>query len=122
MKYMVFYDAECPLCSSVKTVVEKLDWFKRIEWKPVQEIEQNEDFLFLKHRDIYDQIQMLSAQGHLYEGFYTVRKLLTVLPLTFPVSWIFYLPLMDKVFAPLYMWVSKNRYHWFGRKQLGSYE
>lgn len=121
MKHIVFYDARCPLCSSVKAVIEKLDWFRRIQWVPIQEAEGNDDFSFLKGRDIYDRIQMLSSKGRLYAGFYTVRKLLTVLPLTFPVSWIFYLPYMDKVLAPLYMWVSKNRYHWFGRKSLDSY-
>lgn len=120
MKHIVFYDARCPLCSSAKAVIEKLDWFRRIRWVPVQEAEGNDDFSFLKGRDIYDRIQMLSSKGRLYAGFYTVRKLLTVLPLTFPVSWVFYLPCMDKVLAPLYMWVSKNRYHWFGRKPLES--
>lgn len=118
MKYIVFYDGECPLCSSVKIAVEKLDWFQRIQWVPVQIVEKSDKFTFLKNRNIYDKIQMLSTNGRLYEGFYTVRKLLTVLPLTFPFSWLLYLPYIDRVLAPLYMWISKNRYDWFGRKPL----
>lgn len=117
MKYIVFFDAECPLCSSVKTVIEKLDWFRRIKWIPVQEIEQSDRFSFLKNRDIYDRIQMISPSGRLYAGFYTVRKLLVLLPLTYPVSLILHLPFIDKIFVPLYMWISQNRYQWFGRKQ-----
>lgn len=121
MKHLVFYDAECPLCSSAKAVIKKLDWFRRIEWVPVQKIEQSDRFDFLKDRDIYDRIHMISSEGQLYAGFYTVRKLLTVLPLTFPIGWAAYLPFMDKIFGPLYMWISKNRYQWFGRKQSVSY-
>lgn len=121
MKYTVFYDARCPLCSSVKVVIEKLDWLRRFRWVPVQKAEISGDYDFLKNRDIYDRIQMLSSNGEVYEGFYTIRKILTLLPLTFPVSWVLYLPYMDKILSPLYMWVSKNRYHWFGRKPLEAY-
>ncbi|MFC7747206.1 thiol-disulfide oxidoreductase DCC family protein [Lentibacillus kimchii] len=116
MKHTVFYDARCPLCSSVKWVVGKLDWFRRIRWIPVQDAENNNDYSFLKNRDIYDRIQMLSSKGRIYEGFYTIRKILTLLPVTFPVSWLFYLPYIDRILSPLYMWVSRNRYHWFGRQ------
>lgn len=118
MKYIVFYDGECPLCSGAKIAVQKLDWFRRIRWVPVQVAERSYKFSFLKNRDIYDKIQMLSSNGRLYEGFYTVRKIFTVLPLTFPFSWLFYLPYIDRVLGPLYMWISKNRYDWFGRKSL----
>lgn len=121
MKHIVFYDAECPLCSNAKALLQKLDWFHRIKWIPVQEIERSERFRFLRNRDIYDRIHMISSKGRLYEGFYTIRKLLTVLPLTLPISWMAYLPFMDDIFSPLYLWISKNRYQWFGRKQLESY-
>lgn len=116
MKHTVFYDARCPLCSGAKAVIEKLDWFRQIQWIPVQEAEQNNDYSFLKNRDIYDQIQMLSSKGRIYQGFYTIRKILTLLPLTFLISWILYLPNIDRLLNPLYMFVSKNRYRWFGRK------
>ncbi|MDO6449181.1 thiol-disulfide oxidoreductase DCC family protein [Oceanobacillus profundus] len=118
MRHIVFYDAECPLCSTVKIAVQKLDWFRRIHWIPVQVAEGSYKFHFLKNRDIYDKIQMLSSKGRLYEGFYTVRKILTALPLTFPFSLLFYLPYIDRLLSPLYMWISKNRYDWFGRKPL----
>ncbi|ASK63812.1 DUF393 domain-containing protein [Virgibacillus phasianinus] len=121
MKYTVFYDAECPLCSSVKIVMKKLDWFHKINWIPVQKIENDERYRFLQNRDIYDQIHMIADNGKVYSGIYTVRKLLTLLALTFPISWGLYLPYMDKIFGALYTWISKNRYKWFGRKQSVSY-
>lgn len=121
MKYTVFYDAECPLCSSVKVVIQKLDWVHKMNWIPVQKIKKDGHYSFLLNRDIYDKIHMISDNGILYAGIYTVRKLLTLLPVTFPVSWVLYLPYMDKIFGSLYMWISKNRYQWFGRKQSVAY-
>ncbi|WP_433747500.1 DCC1-like thiol-disulfide oxidoreductase family protein [Falsibacillus pallidus] len=58
---------------------------------------------------------MVTAKGEVLAGFQTVRKILTLLPVIFPISWIFYLPFMKKLLSPVYMWVSTNRYDWFGR-------
>ncbi len=121
MAYQVFYDGMCPLCSAVKSVVTKLDWLETFEWIPVQKAEEMERYRFLKDRNIYDRIHMLAPDGKLYTGFYTVRKILNLLVLTFPVSLLLYLPLIDKVLDPLYMWVSENRYEWFGRMDSPDY-
>lgn len=116
MNYQVFFDGECPLCSKAKWVVEKLDWFNTFEWIPVQKAEHMEKYSFLKGRKLYDRIHMLSLDGELYTGFYTIRKILSLLIVTFPLSLILYFPLIDKILDPLYMWVSTHRYKWFGRK------
>jgi predicted DCC family thiol-disulfide oxidoreductase YuxK len=121
LAYKVFYDAMCPLCSTVRQVVEKLDWLDKFEWIAVQKAEEMEEYSFLQGRNIYDRIHMLAPDGELYTGFYTVRKILNLLVLTYPLSLLLYLPLIDKVLDPLYMWVSENRYEWFGRKESPDY-
>ncbi|RLQ96759.1 thiol-disulfide oxidoreductase DCC family protein [Falsibacillus albus] len=115
-RHKVFFDAQCPLCSNAKKILMKLDWGNRIEWIPVQSIE-NTSYAYLKDqgRDLYDEIHMVTADGHVLAGFQTVRRILKALPLTFPISLLLYLPFMNTLFSPLYMWVSKNRYDWFGR-------
>ncbi|WP_433747497.1 DCC1-like thiol-disulfide oxidoreductase family protein [Falsibacillus pallidus] len=47
MKHKVFFDAQCPLCSNAKKVIKTLDWCSKIEWIPVQYIEQT-PYKFLK--------------------------------------------------------------------------
>ncbi|MED3726239.1 DUF393 domain-containing protein [Priestia filamentosa] len=115
MKHLVFYDADCPLCSNVKKVVQALDWGKRLDWMPVQSIQSEQKFRFLAKRNIYDEIHMISRDNELFSGFYTVRKILKSLPLTWPIGMLLSLPLMEKLGVPLYTWVSENRYEWFGR-------
>ncbi|MBE2977102.1 thiol-disulfide oxidoreductase DCC family protein [Priestia megaterium] len=116
MKHKVFFDAECPLCYNVKKIIKALDWTKQIQWIPVQYIERTE-YSYLKEegRDLYDQIHMVTKKGKVLAGFETVRRLLAVLPLTFPIGVLLHLPLMKKAFSPLYKWISTNRYDWFGR-------
>ncbi|SEB16518.1 Predicted thiol-disulfide oxidoreductase YuxK, DCC family [Thalassobacillus cyri] len=115
MKHTVFYDAQCPLCFSIKRVLRRLDWFNKLEWIPVQEVEKSNDFRYLAGKDIYDQIYMRTSNGKLLAGFYTIRKLLVSLPLTFYAGVLMYLPFASRLGSPLYKWISKNRYDWFGR-------
>ncbi|MFC0524443.1 thiol-disulfide oxidoreductase DCC family protein [Pontibacillus salicampi] len=116
MKHIVFYDAQCPFCYHVKLVLKKLDWFGKIEWKAVQEAEQEVAYYdYLEGRNVYDEIHMLSSDNVLYSGFYTVRKLMSMLPLTAPFAMLLYIPLIDKIGVPLYNWFSQHRYQWFGR-------
>ncbi|WP_408006388.1 thiol-disulfide oxidoreductase DCC family protein [Pseudalkalibacillus sp. A8] len=116
MKHVVFYDAECPLCSKARIVIERLDWFQRIYWIPIQQIEKTEYKAFItQNRKVYDEIHMITSKGKVLTGFNTVRRIFLLLPVSFPISLILYLPFIEKVFSPIYMWVSKNRFRWFGR-------
>ncbi|WP_181347576.1 thiol-disulfide oxidoreductase DCC family protein [Thalassobacillus sp. CUG 92003] len=114
MKHVVFYDAKCPLCMNTKRVLKPLDWKSRIEWVPVQEADV-EDYPFLKGRNVYDEIYMQASSGVVYVGFYTIRRLLSALPVTRPVSLLLHLPGAALLGSPLYKWVSRHRYEWFGR-------
>ncbi|WP_028784979.1 thiol-disulfide oxidoreductase DCC family protein [Thalassobacillus devorans] len=115
MKHIVFYDAQCPLCFNLKRVLRKLDWFNKIKWISVQEAERSEGFRYLDGKDVYDEIYMKTSDGRLLAGFYTIRRLLVSLPLTFYAGLLMYLPFVSRFGSPLYKWVSKNRYDWFGR-------
>ncbi len=116
MKHIVFYDGECPLCSKARSAIERLDWFHRIHWIPLQHIEKTEYQMFIsQNRNVYEEVHMITSKGKILKGFDTVRRILMLLPVSFPISLLLYLPFIEKVFSPVYMWVSKNRFKWFGR-------
>ncbi|MCM2676839.1 thiol-disulfide oxidoreductase DCC family protein [Alkalicoccobacillus plakortidis] len=115
-KHIVFYDAECPLCQSVKAVIVKLDWFNRFEWQSVQKIAETK-YRFLQNRHLYDEIHMVTSDNEIKTGFYTVRKILLNLPLASGLALLLFLPFVDKLGVPLYTFISTNRYEWFGRIQ-----
>ncbi|MBM7553816.1 thiol-disulfide oxidoreductase DCC family protein [Thalassobacillus pellis] len=115
MPHTVFYDAQCPLCYHVKRILQKLDWFNRVQWVAVQEAVDSFFYPFLRDKDVYERIYMQASTGKVLAGFYTIRKLLINIPLTMPLGVLMYFPLASRIGSPLYIWVSKHRHQWFGR-------
>lgn len=113
-KNLVFFDAQCPLCYHAKNILQLFDWNKRISWMAVQLIEES-PYAFLRSKDLYDQIYMVSSSNLIFSGFHTIRRILFELPITRLFSFPLYLPFMDKILQPVYLFISKHRYRWFGR-------
>ncbi|QDI90535.1 DUF393 domain-containing protein [Salicibibacter halophilus] len=114
-KHVVFYDGECPLCRAVKRVLGKLDWRDAIHWHAVQEISAATLEKANAYKNMYDEIYMLTPDKQVLTGFNTVRKLLVLLPLTFPVAVLMYVPGAGLIGGPVYRFFSSRRYQWFGR-------
>ncbi|ALX49328.1 thiol-disulfide oxidoreductase DCC family protein [Lentibacillus amyloliquefaciens] len=114
-KHIVFYDAECPLCRTVKAVLMRLDRNETITWYPVQNVRKELQARINIYKNMYDEIYMYTKDRKVLTGFYTVRKILSVLPATKPIGMLFYLPLVDYIGDPAYRFVSTRRYKWFGR-------
>lgn len=114
-KHIVFYDAECPLCRTVKAVLQKLDWLDRINWLPVQEVNEATRERINSYKNMYDEIYMYTRDKKVLTGYYTVRKILSLLPVTVPLAVFMYLPFTKNIGDPAYRFISKRRYRWFGR-------
>lgn len=121
-QHLVFYDAACPLCSNLRKVLKKVDWFHKIKWVPVQKAENDDQYIFLRGRDIYDEIHILTDKGIVMSGYYAIRKIFVAIPLTAPLGWLMHLPYTDTVGTPSYMYVSRNRYDWFGHYEEPKFE
>ncbi|SFB07560.1 Predicted thiol-disulfide oxidoreductase YuxK, DCC family [Lentibacillus halodurans] len=114
-KHVVFFDAECPLCRTVKAVLKKLDWNDAIFWYPVQEVSESTKKRVHLYKNMYDEIYMYTKDKQMLTGFYTVRKILSLLPATMPLAVSLYLPFAENIGDPAYRFISKRRYKWFGR-------
>ncbi len=121
MKHIVFYDAQCPFCFNVKRILRKFDWFHQIKWVAVQEVEERGGYPYLEGRNTLDEIHMLTKEGEVKEGYYSIRKLLLALPPFALLGLLLYLPGMDRVGSPAYKWFSGHRYQWFGRYDIPRY-
>ncbi|MCA0985298.1 DUF393 domain-containing protein [Halobacillus yeomjeoni] len=120
-RHVVFYDAQCPFCFYVKKVFRKFDWFDQIKWVSVQEVERSGKYPYLEGRETLDEIHMLTKQGEIKHGFYTIRTLLISLPVFAAFGILLYLPGVEKLGSPLYRWFSSHRHQWFGRYDLPRY-
>lgn len=114
-KHIVFFDAECPLCRTVKAVLKKLDWNEAVFWFPVQKVSEPTRDRINAYKNMYDEIYMYTKDKKVLTGFYTVRKILALLPVTIPLALLLYLPFAPIIGDPAYRFISKRRYKWFGR-------
>ncbi len=122
MKYIVFYDAQCPFCYYLKKVLRRFDWRRIIKWVSIQEVEKNRNYPYLAGKSLSEEIHMLTRQGKVRSGFDAIRVLLIQLP---PVSFlglISYLPPLSMIGPAFYRWFSSHRYEWFGRYQTPRYK
>ncbi|MYL56282.1 DUF393 domain-containing protein [Virgibacillus halodenitrificans] len=114
-KHIVFFDAECPLCCTVKAVLKRLDWNNAIFWYPVQEVSDSIKERVNNYKNMYDEIYMYTKDKRVLTGFNTVRKILSLLPATMPLAFLLYLPFVKNIGDPVYRFISTRRYEWFGR-------
>ena len=67
-KYTFFYDRECPLCCQTQALLASLDWFKLIEFKPVQFLSDDDIAAMGSTRD-----EMLTDIGGKWKSNNTLR-------------------------------------------------
>lgn len=115
-QHLVFYDASCPLCYHLKKNLTKLDKNNKLHWIAAQTAEEDPDtYPYLQGRNFYEEIHILTSRGVVMKGFHAIRRLLIELPAARVPGALLYFPLVDKIGSPLYLYVSKSRFKWFGK-------
>ena len=116
LKYTVFYDGKCVLCRETKRIFERLDWFKQTKWTSIQEVEKACDYPFLDKKEIKEQMHVVSPSGTIYKGFFAVRKLALLFPLTSVLGLVAYIPFLHYFGVPIYKYIATNRHKFLKAK------
>ena len=108
----VLYDGHCVLCSRSKAKLEKWKTAPRIRFLPLQSPEARalvpdmDETRYLGAMHVVSEGEIHSA----HEGWYRLMRL-APLPLAI-LAWM----TPPFVARPLYAWVARNRYRWFGKR------
>ncbi len=118
---LVLYDADCSLCTRVKTTIEALDWLDSMRFVPNTDPEARRFGIPREHLDhqIYlvhgdqphggyaacQQIAMRLPISWMVAAYVVARRPWTALLFAFLLS-----PLARPVGQPAYDWVARNRY------------
>jgi predicted DCC family thiol-disulfide oxidoreductase YuxK len=113
--HIVFYDAQCPLCRTVKTVISSFDWRHELSWFPVQHVSEKTREKASKIVDMYDEIYVLTKEEEVLIGFQSIRKILSVLPAFFWLAFLMKPQIVEWIGKPTYQFISSHRHQWFGR-------
>ncbi len=108
-RYFVVYDGDCGFCTRFMKLLRRLDLLNRLQYVNFREpsfARQNKDVL----KRLEGEMLLVSPSKKQYWGFFTWRKIATLLP---PL-WIFvpfvYLPFADIFGSWIYAFISNRRY------------
>jgi predicted DCC family thiol-disulfide oxidoreductase YuxK len=107
---IVIYDGDCGICEKCRTLIERLDWFSRLQCLPLQEMALYSRFPLLKYEDCQRELKLIEEASPIIGGADAVIKICLKLPLMIPVGALFSLPLFKQVARWLYPIVASNRY------------
>ena len=121
MKTIALYDKTCSLCKESKRLFQKMDWCRRVEWISLQEYEQMDKTFPLNEKDLRRELHLITSSGKIVKGFYAIRYLLLLFPLTMLVGLILYIPFTPVIGKPIYRLIARNRYRFLkGKCESGS--
>ncbi len=114
---LAFYDGMCVICNQTRRIVTALDWRRQIEWLDVQRWPEVSDKLpGVDYETALGQIHVRDGDVT-YGGFFGTRRMLRVLPLTYPLWLLLHLPGMSWVGQHVYRFIARHRYRinrWLG--------
>ena len=112
-KLTIIYDGDCSFCQATVDVLKGIDLLKKFNFVPFQ----NEK-LFNEHRTLTKEmcekeiyLCKLNGKEKQYYGGYDAFKIMSFyIPVTFLVSWIFFLPGVVQAGRIIYRFIAKNRH------------
>jgi len=106
-KYTVFYDRDCGFCHLTVRVLNRMDVFSRLQWADrLIEGDKPENIHKLLERTIVVWDPKTDEIWTRHIGF---SKIISAVPMGFLISWIFKIPILEKLFGYIYDFISNNR-------------
>ncbi|AGX05919.1 DUF393 domain-containing protein [Bacillus infantis] len=116
MKTMALYDNTCQLCQMTKKSFQKLDLLHRVDWVSLQKYEQEHGEIQFSSRELRKELHIITPEKKVLKGFYAVRRLLLLFPLTFVLGLFMHLPFASAAGVPVYRWIARNRHKLLRKK------
>lgn len=96
--------------------MERLDWLNRVEWISLQKYEQLQPGIVFEPVELRRALHIIDKHGTVLKGFYAVRKLFLLFPLTFFFGLLMYFPFAAIIGKPAYEWIAANRHKFLKKK------
>ncbi|GMV97699.1 MAG: DUF393 domain-containing protein [Phycisphaerae bacterium] len=111
-EYGLIYDGQCPLCRRSVRLIKRLDWRGRI--RPLDLHTQGEEIDRraggLSHEVLMEAMHLVTPAGRVFAGFLALRRAAWVLPPTWLILPILYLPGVSRLGTAVYGRIARGRY------------
>lgn len=111
---MLLYDDSCPLCTFQMKTLTWLDWFKKLEMRPLSDASSRAELPGIEPEMLRAAIHCRSKDGEVFRGARALRFVGMRLPPAAPLAAVLWIPGIIPIAEVVYMWVSRNR-HFFSR-------
>lgn len=98
-----------------KKSFQKLDLLHRVDWVSLQKYEQEYGEPQFS-RELRKELHIITPEKKVLKGFYAVRKLLLLFPLTFVPGLFMHLPFASAAGVPVYRLIARNRHKLLRKK------
>ena len=102
-----YYDGDCRLCVGAVGILSRLDTGNRLRWTPYQSLDRPP--AGLSSADLTEAAWLESGE-RLYRGFYAFREMVRRLLPFVPLTWVLWLPGLDRLGDSLYRRIARNRH------------
>ena len=110
LTYPIIYDGDCGFCQSTVNIIKGLDWLGKFEFFPFQSKGVLEKYTQVTKEMCEKEIFLIHPNGNFYGGYDAFRIMAIFLPLTFLISWVFFLPGITQVGRIVYKTIAANRH------------
>ncbi len=108
--YNVIFDGDCGFCQSSVNFIKRLDWLNKFQFIPFQDKKQFQNYKQLTEEMCKKEMFLVKPKGNHYGGYDAFRIIFVFIPVTFVVSWIFFLPGITQIGRAVYKLIAKNRH------------
>lgn len=109
-KYSVIYDGDCGFCQATVNFVKKLDWLRKFDFIPFQMEGVFEKYDQINKERCKKELFLIKPNGKYYGGYDGFKIMSVYMPLTFLISWFFFLPGITQIGRMIYKIIAENRH------------
>ena len=109
-KHLVVYDGDCGFCQATVSFIKTLDWLSKFDFIPFQEESILRKYTFLTEAMCQKEIILIKTSGKYYGGYDAFKIMSGSIPITFLLSWFFFLPGVTNLGIIIYQVIAKNRH------------
>ncbi|WP_173915787.1 thiol-disulfide oxidoreductase DCC family protein [Halobacillus sp. Marseille-Q1614] len=115
-KVKILFDEDCYLCQQTKSILQPLDWFRKMEWQPLQQFAEEYKISASSVRTLKKEIHVITHKNEVKRGFAALQYLLLRMPTLFTLGLLINIPGVSLIGHPLYKGIARNRYNIFKKQ------
>lgn len=109
-KLIILFDGRCGLCGKTVRILRALDWLHRLEFCNFYDPVVREKYApSLELRTLEEAMHVRKHDGSFTSGFFAFRTILGVLPLTFILQPLLFLPFVPTFGEKVYRYIASRR-------------